>query len=285
MATSHASGVRTARHRNRLPPAAGDSPREDNPDSAARGSPGTTDGEPTAVRRPAPSEPGGPAARLARDRFGLLLVLLTASYIAGGLRPWWVERVIAGALELAALVLTVLATGVIRDRRAQLGLAAAGLGAFGVVSASSTQGTAFGVASLVGAGVFTAMFVAVMARVLRQRTVTLQTLFAAVCAYELLGFLFAGIYGGFGGLGPRPFFGQPVDRATYSYFSFVTLTTVGFGDYTSRGELARRFVAIEALIGQVFIATTLARLVALYRGPSRAGPDASDEPSGDGTDP
>lgn len=218
----------------------------------------------------APTEPGERARRV-RDRFGLLLLLLTSSYIAGGLGPWWVERLVAGALELAALTLTVLATGVIRDRRAQAALAAGGLGAFGAVSGASDQGLMFGIASLVGAAVFAVMFVAVMTRVLQQRAVTIQTLFGAVCAYELLGFLFAGVYGGFGGLASRPFFGEPVNRSTYSYFSYVTLTTAGFGDYTAKGDLARRFVAIEAVVGQVFIATTLARLVALFKGPSRDG--------------
>ncbi|HET9128806.1 MAG TPA: hypothetical protein VFN73_12050 [Propionibacteriaceae bacterium] len=164
-----------------------------------------------------------------------MLLLLTSSYIAGGLGPWWVERLVAGALELAALTLTVLATGVIRDRRAQAALAAGGLGAFGAVSGASDQGLMFGIASLVGAAVFAVMFVAVMTRVLQLRAVTIQTLFGAVCAYELLGFLFAGVYGGFGGLASRPFFGEPVDRSTYSYFSYVTLTTADFGAYTAQG--------------------------------------------------
>ncbi|MST32203.1 hypothetical protein GHK86_05615 [Acidimicrobiaceae bacterium USS-CC1] len=188
----------------------------------------------------------------------------------------------AGALELAALALTVLATGVIRDRWAQVALAAGGVGALGAVSETADQGLVFGIASLVAAAVFAVMFVAVMTRVLRQQAVTIQTLFGAVCAYELLGFLFAGIYGGFGGLASRPFFGGPVNRSTYSYFSYITLTTAGFGDYTAKGDLARRFVAIEAVVGQVFIATTLARLVALFKGPSRDGREpASGTPEGD----
>jgi hypothetical protein len=54
----------------------------------------------------------------------------------------------------------------------------------------------------------------------------------------------------------------------YSYFSFTSLTTVGFGDYTAKTDLGRRVVVIEAVIGQVFIATTLARLVSLYKPPS-----------------
>ena len=55
----------------------------------------------------------------------------------------------------------------------------------------------------------------------------------------------------------------------FSYFSFTTLTTVGFGDYTAATDIARRIAVIEAVLGQVFIATTLARLVSLYKSGER----------------
>lgn len=47
------------------------------------------------------------------------------------------------------------------------------------------------------------------------------------------------------------------------YFSFITLTTVGYGDITAVHPVARMFVIIEALIGQLYPATLLARLVSL----------------------
>jgi Ion channel len=53
--------------------------------------------------------------------------------------------------------------------------------------------------------------------------------------------------------------------------SFITMTTVGFGDYTAETDVARRVVVIEAVLGQVFIPTTLARLVLLYKSPQREG--------------
>ena len=48
------------------------------------------------------------------------------------------------------------------------------------------------------------------------------------------------------------------------YLSYVTLTTVGFGDLTPYTNLARSVVVLEALIGQIFLVTLVARLVALY---------------------
>jgi hypothetical protein len=72
-------------------------------------------------------------------------------------------------------------------------------------------------------------------------------------------------------------FGDTVDESVFSYFSFTTLTTVGFGDYTAMTDLARRIAVIEAVLGQVFIATTLARLVSLYKSGGTA-PDQADLP-------
>lgn len=52
-------------------------------------------------------------------------------------------------------------------------------------------------------------------------------------------------------------------RASLTYFSFVTLTTLGYGDITATHPIARMFVIFEALVGQLYPATLLARLVSL----------------------
>ncbi|MFM0620463.1 potassium channel family protein [Paraburkholderia nemoris] len=54
------------------------------------------------------------------------------------------------------------------------------------------------------------------------------------------------------------------DRATWVYFSFVTLTTVGYGDITPVSHIARSLAILEALIGQLYPAIVLARLVSLH---------------------
>jgi hypothetical protein len=105
--------------------------------------------------------------------------------------------------------------------------------------------------------------------VLRHEHVTLQTLYGAVCAYFLIGLMFSALYGAMNDLADSPIFGKQVARSVFSYFSFTTLTTVGFGDYTIVTDLGRRMAVMEAVIGQVFIATTLARLVSLYKSGGR----------------
>ena len=49
----------------------------------------------------------------------------------------------------------------------------------------------------------------------------------------------------------------------FTYFSFITLTTLGYGDITAVHPIARMFVIFEALLGQLYPATLLARLVSL----------------------
>jgi voltage-gated potassium channel Kch len=55
-----------------------------------------------------------------------------------------------------------------------------------------------------------------------------------------------------------------VGPGDYTYFSFVTLTTVGYGDITAASDIAKRLVVVEAFIGQVFLITLVARLVSLW---------------------
>jgi nicotinamide riboside transporter PnuC len=54
--------------------------------------------------------------------------------------------------------------------------------------------------------------------------------------------------------------------ASLQYFSFVTLTTLGYGDITPVGLVARQLAMAEAIVGQLFIAVAIAWLVGMYRG-------------------
>jgi hypothetical protein len=60
------------------------------------------------------------------------------------------------------------------------------------------------------------------------------------------------------------FFAQhgPVDAVSYLYFSFLTLTTVGYGDLTAGNDLGRMLAVLEALLGQLYLVTIVAVLVA-----------------------
>jgi len=67
----------------------------------------------------------------------------------------------------------------------------------------------------------------------------------SLCAYLLIGFLFSSMYTATDLLGSARLFGKPVDANDYSYFSFVTLTTTGYGDFTPVTSLGQRVAVIE----------------------------------------
>jgi hypothetical protein len=103
-------------------------------------------------------------------------------------------------------------------------------------------------------------------RVLHHRRVTHETVLGALCTYVLLGLLFAFLYLAVDELRSAPFFAQAGahGQSEYVYFSFVTLTTLGFGDLSPAVGLPQALTALEALLGQVFLVTLVARLVTLW---------------------
>ena len=100
-------------------------------------------------------------------------------------------------------------------------------------------------------------------------TVSLQSIFGAVSAYMIIGLMFASIYSAMSRLESGHFFasGSPADTRTFQYFSFTTLTTLGYGDFTAGTSGGRAVAVMEAMGGQIFLATLVARLVASYRAP------------------
>ncbi|MHC4592003.1 MAG: potassium channel family protein [Planctomycetota bacterium] len=98
-------------------------------------------------------------------------------------------------------------------------------------------------------------------------TVTGNTLCRAVSAYLLIGFAWAGIYRLLMRLQPSALLGLGHDASwgDCAYFSFTALTTLGFGDVTPVSPVARSFVIVESVVGPLYLAILIARLVALYR--------------------
>ena len=103
-------------------------------------------------------------------------------------------------------------------------------------------------------------------RVLGHKRVTYETVLGALCAYVLVGLLFAFLYLAVSEVRDAPFFAQPGphEQSEYLYFSFVALTTLGFGDLSPSVGLPQALTVLEALCGQIFLVTLVARLVTLW---------------------
>ena len=101
------------------------------------------------------------------------------------------------------------------------------------------------------------------------KDVTPDTLYGAACCYLLLGLLWSSIYGVIDHLSPGTIF-NTVQNGDYMtpneimYFSYTTLTTLGYGDITLLSPEGRIVSVLEAIIGQLFLTFVVARLIAMY---------------------
>lgn len=136
------------------------------------------------------------------------------------------------------------------------------------VNAVSGRGAAESTAVVIASALLVVTPFTVLAHIVRSKRVTIETILAAICVYLLAGMLFTFIFASIERVGGEPFFAGEVDGTTadFLYFSFVTLTTVGYGDFTAAEELGRTIAVLEAILGQVVLLTLVARLVSLFRG-------------------
>jgi hypothetical protein len=129
-----------------------------------------------------------------------------------------------------------------------------------------------GVVGLVSGVIVVATIVAIAIGVIDQDEVNAHSVTGAVCIYLLFGLLFMFLYSAIALIGSGDFFVQGTDgtRALRLYFSYVTLATLGYGDYTPAGDLGHTIAVLEALIGQLYLVTVLALLVSRLRGRTSA---------------
>jgi len=126
------------------------------------------------------------------------------------------------------------------------------------------------------AGLFLIAFVVarLLRFVLRAPSVNVEVLCASISAYLLLGLMWTLAYWLVDRLTPGGAFSFNTNAGTRSmngftgfYFSFITLSTVGYGDITPVSRIARWLAAMEAMTGLLYVAVLIARLVALYSSP------------------
>jgi hypothetical protein len=206
-------------------------------------------------------------SRERRKRFGLLLSSITAVFAVEGIAaPGRLQQAIVAALLTVTLAL---AMWVAEARRA----VAVPVIAFGsVLSAASIVAALAGNAQGAAVAILN-LFLVVMAppaiilgivRTLKaRRQVTIEAVFGVLCLYLLLGMLFAFLYALIGKVNGGDFFAghQAVTTAHTLYFSFITITTVGYGDFTAASNLGHTLSSAEALVGQIYLVTIVSLIV------------------------
>ncbi len=97
------------------------------------------------------------------------------------------------------------------------------------------------------------------------RAVNSETIYAALSTYLLAGLFFGQIYWSLERLWPGSVVGpDPMSEVVSVYYSFVTLATLGYGDYLPRTDIARGVATFEVIGGQLFLAVMVARLIGMF---------------------
>jgi Ion channel len=219
-----------------------------------------------------------PGSRMSRLRsthsYGLVLVLVVASFVFAALAPdaRWALVVLALG-QAATLIVALWTSGLARlGSRPAFVVGAIGLCAAVVGIVGSGDGIRGGLA-LVDVALVAFTVVVIARGVVDQGEVNLQSVRGAICIYLLLGMLFVFIYTAVAALGSGAFFAQGTDGSTgvRVYFSFVTLATLGYGDYTAASSLGHLLSVIEALLGQLYLVVVVALLVGRLADRRRSG--------------
>jgi Ion channel len=218
-----------------------------------------------------------PAARAGRrlarsfhstDSYGLVMLLIVATYVlATTLSPRWGATVL-----LAAQIATVWLALRTSQARRGLRLVAAGLFALAGVAAVANlvapSERSLEPVVFVAAGVLylVAPF-SIIRHIVYRRAVDQETMLGALATYLFIGMAFAFVYRFLGAVQASTFFGAEGDGTLSQdlFFSFVTLTTTGYGNLVPAGNPGQSLAVLEALLGQLFLVTAVGKLVSAWR--------------------
>jgi drug/metabolite transporter superfamily protein YnfA len=208
--------------------------------------------------------PGRPV----RHGYGLVLILIIATY-ALALVPG--ERWLPTVLLILQTGTVWQALRVSRARRV-VRLTSAAVVALALVTAALAPfapGTALtGLTFLAAGGLYLVAPISIVRDIgVHRRRVDQETMLGALAAYLLIGMAFGFAYACVGALQPGPLFGDACDPALSQalFFSFVTMTTTGYGDLVPATNPAQSIAVLEALIGQLFLVTAVAKVVENWR--------------------
>jgi ion channel len=212
--------------------------------------------------------------RVVQHRYGLLLITLFLLLIVQGIGPnSAVQELIVTALAGAAAAFAVRAAGFptrIVRLAAVLALLVLLLSAVRAIFGGIGEGAALVMnAALVSIGP-PAVVLGIVRDLRATGQVRLTAVMGVLSLYLLLGMVFAFTYAAIDEIAP-PFFASGVNASTSDclYFSFTTLTTVGYGDFVARTNLGHTLAVVEALIGQIYLVTVVSLIVSNLGRPAR----------------
>jgi len=198
--------------------------------------------------------------------YGVLLILILALLVAQTVaHEYRGGGLVVGVLVTAVLLVALRSSHVKRPLfRATAIFAAIGLIALVSATIDTSRTLVPDIALVVGVLLAAAPLV-VLGRIVRHRVITIETIFGAISVYLLIALVFAFWFSGVHNADGAAFIlpeAEP-NQTTWTYYSFVTITTLGYGDITPVATMARSLAGIEAVLGQVYLVTIVARFVSL----------------------
>ena len=200
------------------------------------------------------------------DRYGLLFLLILLSLVLTAANTKWLK--IAAVLVQGGVVLFAFLAARAGRRAWRVAVVLVPLAVIlGIAGRFGDSRAAEAVAAAMNLVLPAAAIVVLGRRIVLEPFVSSRTIIGLLCVYLLIGMTFAATYITIAVVSGEPFFvqtdhAQPVD---FTYFSLVTLATVGYGDFTPANPMPRMLAAIEGLTGQLYLVTVVAVAVSRVR--------------------
>ncbi|HET7928975.1 MAG TPA: potassium channel family protein [Actinomycetota bacterium] len=200
------------------------------------------------------------------DRYGLLFLLILLALVLTAANTTWLK--IAAVLVQGGVVLFAFLAARAGRRAWRLAIVLVPLAVIlGIAGRFGDSRPAEALAAIINLILPAAAIVALGRRIVVEPFVSSRTIIGLLCVYLLIGMTFAATYITIAVVSDEPFFVQtdhaePVD---FTYFSLVTLATVGYGDFTAANPMPRMLAAIEGLTGQLYLVTVVAVAVSRVR--------------------
>ena len=200
------------------------------------------------------------------DRYGLLFLLILLALVLTAANTTWLKM--AAVLVQGGVVLFAFLAARVGRRVWRVAIVLVPLAVIlGIAGRFGDSRPAETVAATINLVLPAAAIVALGRRIVVEPFVSSRTIIGLLCVYLLIGMTFAATYITIAVVSDEPFFvqtdhAQPVD---FTYFSLVTLATVGYGDFTAANPMPRMLAAIEGLTGQLYLVTVVAVAVSRVR--------------------
>lgn len=173
------------------------------------------------------------------------------------------------ALLVQVLLFQIVVTAHIRNQRLRrlIFIAApiavvASVALIGAIAVVFDEGAGRSATGLFSAALAIGVIIRLFGRVVRAPVVNLRVVGDAVAVYLMMGLTFAYLYLAIDAIRGQDFFVQgPQSAYVFLYFSYITLATVGYGDFTAADAVGRLLAMLEGLIGQLYLVTVLALIV------------------------